>query len=106
MGTNDNSSRYRMGGTWNFGNADLVDGSTGEKVDLSKLGFILANGKSQSAEFPSALVEPLTKQNYKERMSMNLKLLSYQKKNQDFAFVCSVFPNTRRKGSAANSSKV
>jgi hypothetical protein len=60
-------SSYRAGVTWNFGNAEVVDGMTGEKVPMSKLGFALI-GKPKM-DHADAMKEPLSLENYKERMS-------------------------------------
>lgn len=66
--TFDENSSFQVGGTWNFGNADIVDGFTGDKVAASKLGFALING-SKPEGLPSTLSEPLNKHQYKEIMS-------------------------------------
>jgi len=63
----DIGSSYRAGVTWNFGNAEVVDGMTGEKVPSQKLGFALI-GKPK-VDSLDAVPEPLSISNYKERMS-------------------------------------
>lgn len=55
-------------GTWNFGNAEIVNGGTGERVPSQCLGFALINGVMKHSVV-SETKEVLTRENYKEKMS-------------------------------------
>jgi len=59
--------------TWNFGNADVVDSATGLKVSMEKLGFALINGLNRPEPSTWDVLEPLSKQNYKELMRTYFK---------------------------------
>jgi hypothetical protein len=58
-------------GTWHFGNADIVDSTTGIRVSSNKVGFALMTSPTLSKienQPEKQLQCPLTKDNYKERM--------------------------------------
>ncbi|CAL8138318.1 unnamed protein product [Orchesella dallaii] len=66
----DRSKVYRTNIPWNFGNAEMIDGNSGEKVSSEKLGFALISGSSLSKpeSFMENTKDPLSKEHYKERM--------------------------------------
>lgn len=67
----DRNKGYRNNIPWNFGNAEMVDSNTGEKMPSEKLGFALISGSSISKpeSFMENTKDPLSKAHYKERMS-------------------------------------
>jgi len=67
----DRSKGFRTNVPWNFGNAEMIDGNSGEKVSSEKLGFALISNSSVSKpeSFMENTKDPLSKEHYKERMS-------------------------------------
>lgn len=67
----DRNKGFRNNIPWNFGNADMVDSNTGEKMPSEKLGFALITGASitRAESFMENTKDPLSKEHYKERMS-------------------------------------
>lgn len=80
----DMSKGFRNNIPWNFGNAEMVDANTGEKVPSEKLGFALMSSScvTKSESFMENTKDPLSKTHYKERMSMFLPLFSLAKLNK------------------------
>jgi len=67
------ASNLKTRGTWNFGNADIVDSLTGERVESSKLGFALMTTPATRNRDPVVgdsreHQHLLTKENYRDRM--------------------------------------
>ena len=71
----------RTRGTWNFGNADIVDSVAGLRVSSDKVGFALMTSPTPTMARIENQIErelqcQLTKENYKERMRKCQFLLS------------------------------
>lgn len=62
----DKIFRSQRNDIWNFGNSDIVDSFTGDKVSFTQLGF--ASLGEHKVEQNVSLSDPLTLDNYKERM--------------------------------------
>lgn len=67
----DRNKGFRSNIPWNFGNADMIDGNTGEKMPSEKLGFALISSATSAKPetFMENTKDPLSKNYYKERMS-------------------------------------
>ena len=54
--------------TWNFGNSEIVDSFSGNKVCSTKVGFALISSGRPSPETVANVQDILTKHNYKDKM--------------------------------------